>query len=280
LLSDIEGFRVSGLVFSTLINNGFGMRLPFVISIPHCSKLIPAEIRPAIALEEEQILDCTDRGTREIFSQFPVRTILWARWSRLVVDLNRSHLQRDSTGVVPEVDYFQRRIYKEGFTPNDEEVRRRLRRYYWPYHDRLKEALQDKEIKVLFDCHSLSRIGPPGAPDRLQWRKDIVLGNNGDAKGGREDSRGTITCAPDTLLMMKNVLEELSFSVCINHPYAGGFITTHYGEELFSKGKMAVQIEINQSLYMDHTNPGLRMDMVSDVSRRLVQALREIARML
>jgi N-formylglutamate amidohydrolase len=41
---------------------------------------------------------------------------------------------------------------------------------------------------------------------------------------------------------------------------------------------MAVQIEINQSLYMDNTDPGLRMDMVSDVSRRLAQALGEIAR--
>ena len=273
-------FVYPSLFFYTFRNNEIAMRLPFVISIPHCSKLIPAEIRPAIALEEEEVLDCTDRGTREIFSQYPVRTVLWARWSRVVVDLNRSHLQRDSTGVVPEVDYFQRRIYKEGFAPDGAEVRRRLRRYYWPYHDRLKEALQDREVKVLFDCHSLSRIGPPGAPDRLQWRKDIVLGNNGDGNGEREDSRGTITCDPDTLLTMKEVLEESGFSVSINHPYAGGFITTHYGEELFSKGKMAVQIEINQSLYMDYTNPGLRMDMVSDVSRRLGQALREIARRL
>ena len=263
-----------------LRNNGFGMRLPFVISIPHCSSLIPAEIRPAIALEEEQILDCTDRGTREIFAQYPVRTILWARWCRLVVDLNRSHLHRDATGVVPEVDYFQREIYKENFAPDDEEIQRRLRRYYWPYHDRLKEALQDREVKVLFDCHSLSHLGPPGAPDRLQWRKDIVLGNNGDGKGERHGPRGTITSAPGTLLMMREVLEKSGFSVSINHPYAGGFITTHYGEELVSKGKMAVQIEINQSLYMGNAGSGLCLDMVSDVSRKLGQALREIARRL
>jgi len=256
------------------------MRLPFVISIPHCSRLIPTEIRPAIGLEEEQILDCTDRGTREIFAQYPVRTILWARWCRLVVDLNRSHLQRDATGVVPEVDYFHRRIYKANFAPDDEEVQRRLRRYYWPYHDRLKEALQDREVKVLFDCHSLSRIGPAGAPDRLQWRKDIVLGNNGDAKAERDNSRGAITCEPEALLMMKEVLEGKGFSVSINHPYAGGFITTHYGEELASSGKMAVQIEVNQSLYMGNAGSGLCLEKVSDVSLRLGQALREIARRL
>jgi len=256
------------------------LRLPFVISIPHCSFLIPADIRPAIALREEEILDCTDIGTREVFAHYPVRTILWARWSRLVVDLNRSHLQRDSTGVVPEVDYFERKIYKENSNPDDEEVQRRLRKYYWPYHDRLKEAVQDREVKALFDCHSLSRIGPPGAPDRLLWRKDIVLGNNGDSKGEGSGSRGTITCAPELLLLMKKVFEESGFSVSLNHPYSGGFITTHYGEELIDKGKMAVQIEINQSLYVDNVHLGLGMDKVADVSKRLGQALREIARRL
>ena len=256
------------------------MRLPFVISIPHCSWLIPAEIRPAIALGEEEILDCTDRGTREVFSHYPVRTVLWARWSRLVVDLNRSHLQRDSTGVVPEIDYFKRKIYKDNLEPDDAEIRRRLSRYYWPFHVRLKEALEDAEIKVFFDCHSLSRVGPPGAPDRLQWRKDIVLGNNGDGKGERDASRGTITCAPESLLMMKEVLEKSRFSVSVNHPYAGGFITTHYGPELVSRGKMAVQMKINQSLFMGNTDSGLCLDTVSDVTQRLGKALREIARRL
>jgi N-formylglutamate deformylase len=251
------------------------LRLPFVISIPHCSFLIPADIRPAIALSEEEILDCTDIGMREVFGHYPVRTVLRARWSRLVVDLNRSHLQRDSTGVVPEVDYFERKIYKENSNPDDEEVQRRLRKYYWPYHDRLKEAVQDREGKVLFDCHSLSPIGPP---DRLKWRKDIVLGNNGHRNGEAIGSRGTVTCAPEILLLMKKAFEESGFSVSLNHPYSGGFITTHYGEELIDKGKMAVQIEINQSLYVDNAHLGLGMDKVADVSKRLGQALREIAR--
>jgi N-formylglutamate amidohydrolase len=42
---------------------------------------------------------------------------------------------------------------------------------------------------------------------------------------------------------------ELGYSVTRNKPYAGGFITEHYGRPL--KGLHAVQIEINRGLYVD-----------------------------
>jgi N-formylglutamate deformylase len=37
--------------------------------------------------------------------------------------------------------------------------------------------------------------------------------------------------------------------VCRNKPYAGGFITEHYGDP--AAGLHAVQIEINRALYME-----------------------------
>jgi N-formylglutamate amidohydrolase len=37
--------------------------------------------------------------------------------------------------------------------------------------------------------------------------------------------------------------------VCRNKPYAGGFITEHYGRP--ARGLHALQIEINRALYMD-----------------------------
>jgi N-formylglutamate amidohydrolase len=44
-------------------------------------------------------------------------------------------------------------------------------------------------------------------------------------------------------------LQRLGYSVCRNKPYAGGFITEHYGRP--SRGLHALQIEVNRSLYMD-----------------------------
>ena len=253
------------------------MRLPFAISIPHCSFSIPELCRPSIALTQREILESTDLGAREVFMPIPVRVALWARWSRLVVDLNRDPLQRDAKGVIPKVDYSGRKIYIEEDYPGDEEVESRLKKYYWPYHNRLKEAIQDPEVKVLFDCHSLSSIGPSGSPDPLKWRKDIVLGNNGNPKGDPDPSLGRSTCSAETLQMIKGEFNRAGFSVSLNHPYSGSFITTHYGHELVKGGKMAVQIEINQHLYLDNETLRFNRDKIADIAKSFHEVFRGIA---
>jgi N-formylglutamate amidohydrolase len=233
---------------------------------------------PSIALTEREILESTDIGSRELFIHLPVRVALWARWSRLAADLNRDHLQRGPEGVIPEVDYYGRDIYRENSLPDGEDVERRLNRYYFPYHIRLREAVEDKEVKILFDCHSLTGKGPPGAPDPLRWRKDIVLGNNGNHRGEINPSLGDLTCPTAIILMIKEAFHQSGFSVSLNRPYSGGFITTHYGQKLVKEGKMALQIEINQELYIDGRTLRLRADKVSEVALRLQEVFREIAR--
>ncbi|WP_312620800.1 N-formylglutamate amidohydrolase, partial [Agrobacterium pusense] len=44
-------------------------------------------------------------------------------------------------------------------------------------------------------------------------------------------------------------LEELGFVAVCNKPYAGGFITEHYGRPI--RSLHALQIEVNRSLYVD-----------------------------
>ena len=44
-------------------------------------------------------------------------------------------------------------------------------------------------------------------------------------------------------------LRELGYAVSRNKPYAGGFITEHYGNP--AAGLHAIQLEINRALYMD-----------------------------
>jgi len=253
------------------------MRLPFAVSVPHASYQIPEEISPTLALNQRDIMEGTDLGAREVFTSLPVMVALWSRWSRLVVDLNRNPNDLGPRGVVPLKDYHGRDVYKEGRLPEDEEVKRRLKTYYWPYHYRLKEAIQNPEIKILFDCHSLAPTGPSGAPDPMKWRKDIVLANNGNPKGEKAPLLGEITCPSNTLYMMKEVLSEWGFSVSVNQPYSGGFITTHYGHELIERGKMTVQMEINQQLYVDDETRQLDRFRLGDAANRLQKVFREIA---
>jgi len=253
------------------------VRFPFVFSIPHCSINIPRYLRDSICLNEDEILDSVDLGSREIFANIPVKTIIWARWSRLVVDLNRSPEDLSSRGVVPVLDYHNRRIYRQGMEPGKEDIEERLSQFYWPYHRRLREAIENPDIFGLFDCHSLSAIGPPGAPDAFKWRKDIVLGNNGDQDGHFVKEKGNITCPEPLLEELKEIFERWGFTVSINRPYSGGYITTHYGKEMIKRGKFAIQIEINQSLYLKEDNIHLDLGAIAEITGRLYKIFQELA---
>ena len=48
------------------------------------------------------------------------------------------------------------------------------------------------------------------------------------------------------------MLEEQGFVAVRNKPYAGGFITEHYGRP--ARGLHALQIEVNRSLYIDESS--------------------------
>ena len=47
-------------------------------------------------------------------------------------------------------------------------------------------------------------------------------------------------------------LRALGYVVALNKPYAGGYITEHYGRP--SAGQHALQVEVNRALYMDETS--------------------------
>ena len=62
------------------------------------------------------------------------------------------------------------------------------------------------------------------------------------------DRYGT-SCVPAVSETIDATLRELGYAVSRNKPYAGGFITEHYGNP--SAGLHSVQVEINRALYMD-----------------------------
>ena len=74
-----------------------------------------------------------------------------------------------------------------------------------------------------------------GRGDRLA---DIVLG----------DAHGT-ACAPRITRFVERRLIDLGYRVRRNDPYAGGFITRHYGRP--REHVHVLQIEISRDLYMD-----------------------------
>src|SRR5205823_10347426 len=88
---------------------------------------------------------------------------------------------------------------------------------------------------VLVDCHSMPSTA--GAKDERP-RADIVLG----------DRYGT-SCVPVVAEILELTLRDQGYAVSRNKPYAGGFITEHYGNP--AVGLHAIQLELNRALYMD-----------------------------
>ena len=104
----------------------------------------------------------------------------------------------------------------------------RLRRLFTRVH-------RDFGAAVLIDCHSMPSTA--GAKDERP-RADVVLG----------DRYGT-SCVAVVAETIEATLRGLGYSVSRNKPYAGGFITEHYGNP--AAGLHAIQLELNRALYMD-----------------------------
>jgi N-formylglutamate deformylase len=115
----------------------------------------------------------------------------------------------------------------------------RIETLYKPYHRALRRLFtalhRDFGAAVLVDCHSM----PSNAGIREERaRPEFVIG----------DRYGT-ACVDVVADVTEQTLRDLGYTVSRNKPYAGGFITEHYGNP--AAGLHAVQLEVNRALYMD-----------------------------
>ncbi len=178
-----------------------------------------------------------------------------ARFPRAFLDLNREPFELDpqmfegrlpdfantrslrvaaGLGVIPRVVGDAQPIYREPMPV--ETALKRIAALHRPYHARLAELLETAQRRfgfaLLLDCHSM----PSNSPD--VGGCDIVLGD----RYGSSAARWMV----DTVEV---ALRAAGLVVRRNKPYAGGYITEHYGAP--AAGRHALQVEINRSLYMD-----------------------------
>jgi N-formylglutamate amidohydrolase len=147
------------------------------------------------------------------------------------------------------------------------EAQARVETCWLPFHAAL--AGQIEETMALFgtclviDCHSM-----PSLPGRHAPKADIILG----------DGFGT-SCAPVWTDFLHASLMALGFQVRRNDPYAGGFITRHYGRP--REGVQVIQLEIARGLYMNEHNFS-RTRNFAEIQRRMTALLTKVieARMI
>lgn len=228
-----------------------GERVPILLSIPHCGINIPEELKPAFESKALEQLDDTDWFVDQLygFAASMGITILSATISRWVIDLNRDPSDkplysdgRVITGLCPVTDFLGNAIYQDKRkSVSTEEVERRKRLYYEPYHKTLQNQLNelvDAFGKVLlWECHSIRKVVPSIYSKPFP---DLILGD----AGGTSASPGLIESALSNL-------DHTDYTVSHNHPFMGGYITRHYGKP--SINRHAIQLEMAKTNYMDDT---------------------------
>jgi N-formylglutamate amidohydrolase len=233
---------------------------PVVCNSPHSGRSYPSSFLAQTRLDLSVLRRSEDTFVDELFEDSLRLGIpmMRAHFPRSFLDVNREPYELDprmfdgrlpafantrslrvagGLGTIARIVGDAREIYDRRLSVD--EALGRIERYYKPYHRELRRLIIRAQKTyghgILLDCHSMpsSTNGHEERP-----RADVVLG----------DRYGT-SCAPMVTDVIEETLRDLGYAVLRNKPYAGGFITEHYGDP--AAGLHAVQIEINRALYMD-----------------------------
>jgi N-formylglutamate amidohydrolase len=218
---------------------------PLLISIPHDGRRLPPRIAARMS-DEGRALPDTDWYLRKLyaFAEHSGATIVAAKYSRYVVDLNRSpddgvlYEGRTSSGLCPLRSFAGDPIYGAGETVSERQKQRRLAKYWRPYHAELAEILaylkEQFGYALLWDAHSIRSSVP-----------QLFEGKLPDLNIGTDDGRSCPKLVEDAVA---RVAAASSYSSVVNGRFKGGYITRHYGKP--GDGIFAVQLELAQRCYM------------------------------
>ncbi len=233
---------------------------PVLFNSPHSGSTYPREFLKLARLDiatlrrsEDSFVDALIAGV--VKHGYP---LMRAHFPRCFVDVNREPYELDprmfegrlpsfantrsmrvagGLGTVARVVGDAQEIYDQRIPVDD--ALRRIESLYKPYHRALRRLFtklhRDFGAAILIDCHSMPSSA--GHKDERP-RPEFVLG----------DRYGT-SCVGVVSETVEEVLRALGYAVSRNKPYAGGFITEHYGNP--AAGLHAIQLEINRALYMD-----------------------------
>jgi N-formylglutamate amidohydrolase len=233
---------------------------PFVLCSPHSGSVYPPDFLAISRLNPHALRKSEDCFVDELFLPIAAEgaPLIAARFPRAYLDVNREPYELDPElfhGPLPDYANTQSVRVAGGLgtiariVADGEEIYRsklplamglaRVEQLYIPFHAALSELIEATRQRfgyaILIDCHSMpsAAMAPAGGP-----RPDVVLG---DRFGASADCKIT--------RFLKDVLVGLGYEVQMNRPYAGGYITEHYGRP--ARDVHAVQIEVNRGLYLN-----------------------------
>jgi len=235
-------------------------RAPIIFNSPHSGTVYPHEFLITTRIDMATLRRSEDSFMDELIAGLADQgfALMRVNFPRSYVDVNREPYELDprmfhgrlpsfantrsmrvagGLGTIPRVVGDGQDIYSDRLSVED--ALRRIESLYKPYHRALRRLLSKVHdmfgAVILIDCHSMPSIGVSREEPR---RPDIVIG----------DRYGT-SCSPLLPDVIEHTMARLGYSIGRNKPYAGGFITEHYGNP--GSGLHTIQIELNRAIYMD-----------------------------
>ena len=248
---------------------------PLLLASPHSGRHYPAAFLADSRLDPVALRRSEDGFVEEIFAGAPSLGVplLAATFPRVYCDANREPWELDpgmfdgplpdfvnsasprvgaGLGTIARVVASGEAVYRRRLS--FDEAADRVRGLWEPYHAALSGLIAETTRRfggcLLIDCHSM-----PSLPGEAGRSADMILG----------DAHGT-AAAPRATRLLEEAISGLGYRLRRNDPYAGGYVTRHYGRP--REGVHVIQLEIARSLYMDERRvqrlPGLatlRADM-------------------
>lgn len=262
-------------------------RAPIVFNSPHSGSVYPETFLKMSRIDVAALRRSEDSFMDELIGHLPQHgfPVMRVHFPRSFVDVNREPYELDprmftgrlpsyantrsmrvagGLGTIPRVVGDGQDIYRERI--DVDAALARIETLYKPYHRALRRLLARAHhahgAALIVDCHSMPSVGVTRDEPR---RPDVVIG----------DRYGT-SCAPMLTDVVEAVLRDRGYSVGRNKPYAGGFITEHYGNP--PSGMHAIQIELNRAIYMDERRRerGPRFTQIAEDFTSLANALADL----
>ncbi len=231
-----------------------------VFASPHSGRDYPWTFVRRSVLDERTLRSSEDAFVDQLFASAPDHgaPLLSATMPRAWLDVNRAADELDGAlidgvrkgthnprvasglGVVPRVVSNGRSIYRGKISQREAEGR--IRDVWRPWHDALGQLLSDSQAlfgeAILIDCHSMPHEAIESLSHRRGARPEIVLGDRFGAAAGS-----------DVVDRIEAAFQDAGLRVARNAPFAGAFVTQHYGRP--SQEQHVIQVEIDRALYMN-----------------------------
>jgi formiminoglutamase len=251
-------------------------KYPILIVIPHGGYSIPEELSEYAGIDEFSLFMEADSCANEIFAfRDSVAGLLDTGISRLFVDLNRPYQAvppKSHDGVIRKTTTRGKELFAGGCFPDEIAIAGLLKRYYFPFHDRINSAVKSGKLRLIIECHTVAPVGPDSAGDAGRPRPVASVENIIESDGSVME-----TCRRD---LASGLLSEIENSLrgeddgtgrrfAMKEGPSRGYIMKKYGHGAVP----LVRLNISRSLFLNEKYFSYEYLRVDEIRIRRLRAM-------